>query len=73
MHLVCVSQFFRQFWLVVRHKPGKKYIIFDILSGFPSTNIDLFIDGFASYLELNALFTYFTTLAKISPNLPKRL
>lgn len=73
VRLVYVSQFFRQLRLIICHKPSKEHIIFDVLSRLASTNVDPFIDGFASHLELDVLFTYFTTLAEISPNLLQKI
>lgn len=68
--LVRASQFFQQFRLVVLHKPGKKHIIPDALSRLASTNR---AGHNKVYSELDALFTYHTTLVVISPNLIKRI
>lgn len=68
MRLVCVSQFLRQFRLVVRHKSGKKNIISNALSRLVSTNIDSLIDNSTSYLKLDTLFIYSTMLVEINPN-----
>lgn len=73
MRFVHIYQFFRQFQLVVCHKPGKKYIIFDALSRLVGTNINSLIDGFATHSKLDKLFTYSTTLVEISPDLLKKI
>lgn len=70
VHLVRASQFLQQFCLVVRHKPGKEYIIPDALSELASANCAGHDDF---YSELDALFTYDTTLVEISPDLVKRI
>lgn len=70
LRLIRASQFLQQFKLDVRHKPGKKHIISDMLSHLTSTNggpID------PSYLELNALFMYNTTLVEIHHTLVSRI
>lgn len=63
--LVRASQFFQQFCLVVRNKPGKEHIIPDALSRLASANRAGHDD---LYSELDALFTYYTTLVEISPD-----
>lgn len=55
-------QFLQQFKLNFRHKLGKKHIISDVLGHLVNVNIS-HID--LQYLELNALITYNTILAKI--------
>lgn len=56
--LVKASQFLQQFRLVVRHKPGKEYIIPDILSRLTSANITRHKE---IYFKLDALFTNHAT------------
>ncbi len=68
--LVRASQFLQQFRLVVRHKPGKEHIIPDALSRLASANR---AGHNKVYSELDALFTYHTTLVEISPDLIKRI
>ena len=68
--LVRASQFFQQFRLDVRHKPGKEHIIPDALSRLASTNVGC-SDAFHS--ELDALFTYNATLIEIHPALISRI
>ncbi len=70
LRLVRISQFLQQFKLEVRHKPGKEHIIPDVLSRLASSNI-----GYADLQpsELDALFTYNTTLVKLHPNLISRI
>ena len=70
VRLVRASQFFRQFRLVVRHKPGKEHIIPDALSRLASAN-NTFQDD--EYSELDSLFAYHTTLVEINPDLVKRI
>ena len=70
LRLVRASQFLQQFKLDVRHKPGKEYIIPDALSRLASTNVGC---TDPSYSELNALFTYNTTLIEIHPGLVSRI
>ncbi len=71
--LVRVSQFLRQFSkLEIRHKPDKEHIVSDTLSCLASANTNLpFLDP--EYFELDALFTYTTTLVDIHPDLIKRI
>ncbi len=70
LRLVRASQFLQQFKLEVRHKPGKEQIIPDALSRLASSNT-----GHADpqHSELNALFTYSTTLVKLHPTLISRI
>ena len=70
LRLMRASQFFQQFKLEVRHKPGKEHIIPDALSRFVSSNT-----GHADpqHSELDALFTYSTTLVKLYPTLISRI
>lgn len=64
------SQFFQQFHFVIRHKPGKVYIIPDRLSKLASANCA----GYNNfYFKLDALFTYHATLVKITSNLIKQI
>lgn len=70
--LVQALQFFRQFRLVVCHKPKKKHIILDTLSYLTSANTNLFLED-SNYLELDILFSYNTTLIKIYLNLVKQI
>lgn len=60
------SQFLQQFKLDVRYKPGKKQIFPDSMSCLGSANT-----GYADphHSELDALFTYSTTLVKVHPAL----
>ena len=70
VRLVKATQFFRQFHLIVRHKPEKEHIILDALSRLASANSsghDL------EYAELDALFVYYTTLVQINPDLVKHI
>ena len=55
---------------MVRHKPGKEHIIPDALSRLASANR---AGHDEVYSELDALFTYHTTLVEISPDLIKRI
>ena len=50
----------------MRHKLGKKYIIPDALSKLASAN---YASHDNLYFELDAFFTYYTTLVEISPKL----
>lgn len=70
LQLVRASQFFQQFRLNIWYKPGKKYIISDVLNHLASTNLG-YADPF--YFELDTLFTYNTTLVKIYPGLVSRI
>ncbi len=62
LRLVRASQFLQQFKLDIRHKPGKEHIIPDALSRLTSANT-----GHADlhHSELDALFTYNTTLVAL--------
>ena len=53
--LIRASQFFYQFIFNVKHKSGKKYILFDILSRLINLNINLLS---SNHSELNALYEY---------------
>lgn len=66
LRLVQASQFFQQFKLDVRHKPGKKHIIPDALSRLASANR---LPTNTQHSELDALFVYNTTLIKIHPTM----
>lgn len=69
-HLMRASQFLQQFCLVVCHKPGKEHIIPNALSRLASANCA----GYNNlYSELDALFTYYTTLVEISLDLATRI
>ena len=68
IRFVRVSQFLHQFRLVMRHKPGKEYIIPNVLSKLASAN-DTFQDDV--YSEFDSFFVYHTTLVKINPDLGK--
>lgn len=70
IRLVRVSQFFRQFQLLVQYKPSKNHIIPDTLSRLASTNN---ISPDTKYFELNALFAYYTTLVEINLDLMKHI
>lgn len=70
LRLVRTSQFLQQFKLNVRYKPSKKYIIPDKLNWLASSNIGTIEP---SYLELDALSVYNTTLIEIHPNLVSRI
>lgn len=72
VRLVRASQFLRQFRLVVCHKPGKEHIVPDALSRLASANTNLPSED-PNYSELDALFTYNTTLIDIHPDLVKRI
>lgn len=63
IHLIRAFLFFRQFYLVVWHKFGKKHIILDALGRLAGINN---IGYNSLYLELNALFMYHTTLIIIN-------
>lgn len=71
--LVRASQFLRQCSkLEIRHKPGKEHIVPNALSCLASANTNLpSLDQ--EYSELDALFTYTTTLVDIHPDLIKRI
>lgn len=68
VRLIRASQFFRQFYLIVRHKPGKEHIIPDALSRLTWANNS---GHNPEYSELDALFVYHTTLMQINPDLVK--
>lgn len=68
--LVRASEFFRQFCLVVKYKPGKKHIIPDVLSRLASANNTIYNN---EYSELNHLFVYHITLVEINSDLIKRI
>lgn len=70
LRLVRASQFFQQFKLNVRHKPGKEHIVPDALSRLASTNT---AHANPHHSELNALFAYSTTLVKLHPTLISRI
>ena len=70
LRLVRASQFLQQFRLDLRHKPGKEHIIPDALSRLASTNVGC---SDASHSELDALFTYNSTLIEIQPDLVSRI
>ena len=70
LRLVRASQFLQQFKLNVRHKSGKEHIIPDALSRLANSNIGT---ADLSYLELDALYVYNTTLIEIHPNLVSRI
>ena len=70
VQLVRTSQFLRQFYLIVRHKPGKKHIIPDALSRLASANKSGHDIGYA---KLDALFVYHMTLVRINPDLVKQI
>lgn len=70
MRLVRASQFLQQFCLVIRHKPGKEYIIPDALSRLTSANRARHNN---LHSKLDALFTYYATLVELSPNLVRRI
>lgn len=72
VRLVRASQFLRQFRLIVRHKPGKEYILPDALSCLASANTNPPSQN-PAYSELNALFAYNTTLVAISKDLAQRI
>ena len=69
LRLVQASQFLHQFKLDVRHKPGKEHIIPDAWSRLASANTR-HLDPLHS--ELDALFTYNTTLVEMHPALVSR-
>lgn len=73
VQLIRASQFLCQFSkLEIRHKPGKEHIVPDALSRLASANTNLpSLDP--EYSELDALFTYTTTLVDIHPDLIKRI
>ena len=66
LRLMRASQFLQQFKLDVRHKPGKKHIVPDVLSHLASTNTG-HADPYHS--ELDILFAYSTTLVELHPTL----
>lgn len=70
LRLVRASQFLQQFKFKVRHKLGKEHIISDALSRLASSKT-----GHADpqHSELDALFTYSTTLVKLHPTLISRI
>lgn len=68
IYLIRVSQFLCQFYLVVRHKPGKEYIILDMLNRLTNANNTI---NNNEYFELNSLFAYHTILIEINPDLVK--
>ena len=70
LQLVRASQFLQQFKLDVRLKSGKEHIIPDALSRVASANVG---QADPSYSELDALFTYNTTLVEIHPELILRI
>ena len=70
VRLVRASQFVKQFYLIVRHKPGKEQIIPDALSRLASTNN---LGHKLEYAKHDALFVYHTTLVRINPDLVKRI
>lgn len=72
MRLVRALQFLRQFRLVVRHKPGKEHIVPDALSRLASANINP-PSSDPDYEELDALFTYNTTLIRINLELLQKI
>lgn len=67
---VKISQFLQQFTLNIRHKPGKNHIIPDVLDWLASMNCNI---ANSSYLELDVLFIYNTTLIEICPTLVARI
>lgn len=66
LQLVRASQFLQQFKLDIHYKPGKKHIIPDAWSRLANSNIDI---TEPSYLEVDTLYIYNTTLIEIHPNL----
>ena len=70
--LVCASQFLRQFPLVIWHKPGKKYILPNVLSRLTSANTNLPFQDLA-YSKLDALFIYNATLIAMNEDLAQRI
>ncbi len=70
LRLVRIFQFLQQFKLKVRHKPGKENIIPDTLSRLASSNT-WHVDP--QHSELNALFTYNTTLIELYPTLVSQI
>lgn len=70
VRLVRVSQFFRQFCLVVRHKLDKEHVISDALSRLASANI---AGHNPNYSEFNILFVYHIILVEINPDLVKHI
>ena len=70
LRLVRASQFLQQFKLDVRHKPGKEHISPNPLSRLASANVGC---TDPSYFELDALFTYNTTVIKIYLGLVSRI
>ena len=71
IRLVRTSQFLCQFSkLEIRYKPSKEHIVPDALSCLASANTNLpSLDP--EYSELDAFFTYTTTLVDIHPDLIK--
>lgn len=67
-----VSQFLRQFHLVVWHKPGKKHILPDALSRLASANTNLPSQDLV-YFELDAFFTYNAMLVAMNEDLAQRI
>lgn len=57
---------------MVCHKPGKEHIVPNALSRLASANTNLSLEDL-NYLELDALFTYNTTLIDIHPDLVKEI
>ena len=72
VRLVWASQFLCQFCLVVCHKPGKENIVPDALNKLASANINRLLSDL-NYEELDAFFTYNTTLIKINPELLQKI
>ncbi len=70
LRLVRASQFLQQFKLDVRHKPGKEHIIPDALSRLASANTQ---HPDPQHSELDALFTYNTTLVEMHPALVSQI
>lgn len=62
IQLVGAFQFLQQFKLDICYKPRKEYIIPDTPSRLASANVG---QAYLSYLELDTLFAYSTTLIKI--------
>lgn len=70
VRLVRTFQFLHQFRLIVWHKLGKEQIIPDALNRLVIVNNA----GYnALYLELNALFVYYTSLVKINPEFVRHI
>ena len=70
LRLVRASQFLQQFKLDVRYKPSKEHIVSDALSRLASANAQ---HPDSQQSELDALFTYNTTLLEIHPALVSRI